>query len=229
MTWLLRAWLLKAAGLGSPLPRAPRPTAFSPMPVLPVTEQRLVLENGPHRKAEAAVEVVHPGVRIEVEVPRVVRVARVERTRPVVAERASVVELTVTTVARSGQEETVAVVSREELTVHAVLLRPSDGRVVVELLELFLGGHTPANAPIGCGSIIFWKQGGQAVGEAVVAVVGIGAVLGEGVLATVAVLVVAPVVGVLRRGFAPSEVVAVVLGAVGTHIAGGPQEAARQA
>ena len=67
----------------------------------------LVLENGPHRKAVVAVVVVHVGVaRIEVEVPRVVRVVRVERTRPVVAVRASVVELTVPTVARSGQEET---------------------------------------------------------------------------------------------------------------------------
>ena len=66
-----------------------------------------MLENGPHRKAVVAVVVVHVGVaRIEVEVPRVVRVVRVERTRPVVAVRASVVELTVPTVARSGQEET---------------------------------------------------------------------------------------------------------------------------
>ena len=42
-------------------------------------------------------------------------------------------------------------------------------------------------------------------------------------------MVGAPVVGVLRLGLAPGEVVAVVLGVVGTHVAGGPQQAARQA
>ena len=66
-----------------------------------------MLANGPHRKTVVAVVVVHVGVaRIEVEVPRVVRVACVERTRPVVAVVANVVELVVPTVARSGQEET---------------------------------------------------------------------------------------------------------------------------
>ena len=54
-----------------------------------------------------AVVVVHVGVaRIEVEVPRVVRVVRVERTRPIVAVAAHIVELIVPAVAGSGQEET---------------------------------------------------------------------------------------------------------------------------
>ena len=48
-------------------------------------------------------------VRIEVEVPRVVRVVCVERTRPVVAVRANIVELVIPTVASSGQEETPSV------------------------------------------------------------------------------------------------------------------------
>ena len=54
-----------------------------------------------------AVVVVHVVVvRIEVEVPRVVRVVRVERTRPVVAVAASVVEAAIVAVASGGQEET---------------------------------------------------------------------------------------------------------------------------
>ena len=66
-----------------------------------------VLADRPHGETVVAVVVVHVGVvRIEVEVPRVVRVASVERTRPVVAVVASIAELVVPTVARSGQEET---------------------------------------------------------------------------------------------------------------------------
>ena len=66
-----------------------------------------MLKNGPHRVTVVAVVVVHVGVaRIEVEVPRVVRVVRVERTRPVVAVAACVVETAIVAVARSGQEET---------------------------------------------------------------------------------------------------------------------------
>ena len=69
--------------------------------------QVLTRTHGSDRLSIVAVVVVHVViVRIEVEFPRVVRVVRVERTRPVVAVRASVVELTVPTVARSGQEET---------------------------------------------------------------------------------------------------------------------------
>ena len=58
------------------------------------------------RLAVVAVVVVHVDVaRIEVEVPCVVRVADVERTRPVVAVAACVVEAAIVTVAGSGQEE----------------------------------------------------------------------------------------------------------------------------
>ena len=40
---------------------------------------------------------------IEVHVPRVVRIVRIERTRPVVAVRTSIVEVTIVHVTRSGQ------------------------------------------------------------------------------------------------------------------------------
>ena len=59
--------------------------------------------------ADALTVVAVVGVRVhvptvEVEVPRVVRVRLVERRRPVVAVRASVVQVVVPAVARSGKE-----------------------------------------------------------------------------------------------------------------------------
>ena len=66
------------------------------------------LTHGAHRVTVVAVVVVPvriPGV--EVQVVRVVRVALVERRRPVVAVRARVVELTIPAVACGGKEETV--------------------------------------------------------------------------------------------------------------------------
>ena len=63
--------------------------------------------NGTNGLPVVAVVVVHVAIaRIEVEVPRVVRVVRVERTRPVVAVGPGIVELTVVAVAGSGQEDT---------------------------------------------------------------------------------------------------------------------------
>ena len=210
---------------------APCPSTFSPVPVM---EQRLFLPRRTHwsdRLAVAAAAVVaHADVaRIEVEEPRVVRAAGVERTRPVAAVAACIDEAAIVTAAGSGKEECVAVGGGEQPTIHAVLLRPGDGCVVDQLLHLCLGGHAPAVAPVGRGSIVLGQEGGQVIGEALVAVAGIGAVLGQRSVAAVAVLVGAPVVGVLRCGLAPGEVVAVVLGAVGTHVAGGPLGAARQA
>ena len=83
-----------------------------------MTEQRLVLADRADSEPIAASVVAHVASdRIEVEVPRGVRVVRVfwipighaKRTRPIVAVVACIVELVVPTVARSGQEKTVAV------------------------------------------------------------------------------------------------------------------------
>ena len=110
--------------------------------------------------------------------------------------------------ASSGQEETIAVSGGEESSVHAVLLCPRDGRVVVELLPFFLGGHAPAIAPPDGGSIILWLQNSRVV-----------------IWKRVVVLSVF----ILREGFGPSDVVAIFLRRVGTYVAGGPTQAARQA
>ena len=155
--------------------------------------------NWTHSVTEVAVADVHVVIaRIEVEVPCVVRVVRVERTRPVVAVAACEVEAAIVAVASGGQEETVAVRGGEEPSVHAVLGCPCDGRVVAKFLPFLLGGHTPIAAPIGCGRVVLGQQGCQVVGEAVVAPAGVVAILGQSVLVAHTIQVGAPIVGVLR-------------------------------
>ena len=150
--------------------------------------------------------------------PREARAVRVERTRPVAAVAACGGDIAIALEASGGQEETVAVRGGEESSVHTVLGRPCAGSVVVQLLPFLLGGHTPTTAPVGRGRVVLGQQGGQTIAPCVF-----------GHIITVIVLVGAQVAGGLRLGLAPGEVVAVVLGVVGTHVAGGPQQAARQA
>ena len=135
-----------------------------------MTEQGLVLTRThcSDRKSIGAEVAAHVApVRTEAEAPRAERAARVERTRPVEADAA--VEIAIFVEASGGQEETVAIRSGEESSVHTVLGRPSDGRIVVKLLPFLLGGHTPTAAPIGCGSVVLGQQSSQVVSEAVVA------------------------------------------------------------
>ena len=234
MTWLLHHTPTQKKAEAAPKKRASTIVfiIYRVMP-LPVTEQGLVLSNRANSEPVVAVVVVHAVVvRAEGEVPRDVRVVRVERTRPKGAAEANVVELIEPTVASRRQEETVAVACREETTVHTTLLRPGHGRVVVEFLPFLPCGHAPAAAPVGRGGIILGQQSGQVVGETVVSIVGIATVLGELrilIRGAVCIQVGAPVIIVLRLRLAPGEIVAVVLRSIGAHIAGGSQEAARQA
>ena len=163
----------------------------------------------------------------EAEHPRFARVVQVERTRPVAAEAAGKVEAGVA-VASGRKEEAVAVRCGEESSVHAVLVRPSNGRVLVKFLPFLFGRHAPVAAPVGRGSVVLGKEGGQVVGEAVVAVIGFVAVLGQRDTAAVAVLVGAPTVVAFWLRLAPGEVVAIVLGTAGTHVHLGPQCATGQ-
>ena len=195
-------------------------------------EQELVLRRGAHWTDSETVEppeAVHEEiVRIEVEVPGVVRFAGVERTRPVAAVAASVVELVAPTVASGGQEKTVAVARREKQAIHIVLGCPSCGGILVQFPPLDFGRHAPATAPVYRGRVIFRLKDGQVVGEAVVTVTRVGAILGQLVVRAVGILVSIPVVSGLGLGFAPSVIVTVTLWCCGTHVAGGPQGAARK-
>ena len=73
--------------------------------------------------------VVHD-TRIEVHVPRIVRAVRVERTRPVEAAAAWVVERTATAEARCGKEDTITVrLARYLITVYIILCGPCPSTV----------------------------------------------------------------------------------------------------
>ena len=66
-------------------------------------------EDGADGEAVVTVVVVHVGIaRIEVEVPGISGIVRVERTRPVVADRPLIVQTRIVPVARGGQEHAVA-------------------------------------------------------------------------------------------------------------------------
>ena len=129
--------------------------------------------------------------------------------------------------ARSGQEQSVPVWARYQRTVHTVLHRPRPGAFFPQLVLLFFGRHAPHGTPVDIGGIILWVQFGFVIDKAVIAIIAVGAVLRHRVIAAVAPLVCAPVgEEVLRHSFAPGEVVAVVLGGVGSQVAGRPQCAA---
>ena len=158
---------------------------------MPATEQGLILTRGAHRTDRLAVvadAVEHAAdARIEVEVPRVARIICVERSRPVIAVGACVVEFTVPAViepivpavASGRKEERLAVLLRgEKSTLHAILCRPLVGGVVQQFFPLLLARRAPAAAPVGLGRVITALQGGQVVGETIVAEVGLVAVLG---------------------------------------------------
>ena len=79
---------------------------------------------------EAAVAVHAVTAKIEAKEPRAVRTVRVERTRPAVYDGTGTVELTITAVASSGQENSVAVRTDEQASVYTVLGCPSCGTVI---------------------------------------------------------------------------------------------------
>lgn len=142
---------------------------------------------------------MHYGVvRTVAESPRQAWLIRVERARPVVAVVTNGVETGPIAVASSGQEEAVTVGGCKQATVHAILGRPCIGCVVEKLLPFRLGWHAPIASPVGRGRVVTWFQGGQIVGEAVVAVAGVAAVLGESGVTAVAVLVGVKAIVALR-------------------------------
>jgi len=112
----------------------------------PVAEQGVFLEDGLHRMFVDATVAAHvAAVRIEVEVPRIARIARVERPRPVVAATESVWNSTATSVAAGRKEERLSILLQgEESPLHTVPRRPLVGGVRQQLVSLTLGGSVPA-------------------------------------------------------------------------------------
>ena len=93
--------------------------------------------------------------RIEAQDVRVERVVRVERTRPVVAVAACVVERTGDAAARCGEENTIAIaLAGHFVTIHSILSSPGPSAIIDEFLLFFCGRHTPTATPIGSSDII---------------------------------------------------------------------------
>ena len=199
------------------------------MPV-PVLGQGLVLTYSADREPDAAVAGAHGlAVRTDVEFARVVRVAiPFERRGPVAADAACVVDVQVRAEAGGGQKEGVAVRAGELASVvDAVYGGPLHSGVIDEFLPLLYGGGAGSAAESRRGGIIHSLQGGQVVGEAIEAKLGIIAILGQ-CIGCIAVCIGAPVVDLLRLRLAPGVVVAILLGACGAEVALGPQEARGQ-
>ena len=142
--------------------------------------------------------VVHTVIdRTDVEVPRTVRVVRVERTRPVVTVGTGTAETAIVAEAGSGQEDRVAVRSCKQASVCSVMGSPSYCAVVFQFIHFIVCRHSPACAPVGGGCIVDCFQGGKRVGEAVVAVFCPAAIFGVFIVSSVTISVCTPVVGFL--------------------------------
>ena len=98
-----------------------------------------------------------------------------------------------------------------------------------QLDPLVVGRRAPTFTPVDGGGIIARLKGFQVISEAVEAEIRLAAILCEQIVVAIAVFIGAPIIGVFRRCFAPSKVITVLIGAVGTHIASRPHRAARQA
>ena len=146
-----------------------------------------------HTPTVVAVVAEHVDVaRIEEQVPRVVRVVRAERALPVAAVRTSVAERTIEAIPCSGQEYGVAVFfARNLAAINSILRCPLGGSIatVDKFPTLLITWHTPRWTPVHVGGIILKVKLGFVVGEAIEAVIAVGAVLGHGILRTFAPLV----------------------------------------
>jgi len=103
--------------------------------------------------AAAAVPIC--ATRIENQAARAARVARVERTRPVVAERLCVGQTTIVAIAGSWQENTTTIrLTGHLITIHTFLRSPSPIALFSQLGQFIYSGHAPTAAPIDTGSIV---------------------------------------------------------------------------
>ena len=97
----------------------------------------------------AVVVILDEVARIEVEVPRIVRIDRIRRRGPVAAVQAGVVEVRVVAPAGSRKEDAPVRISpraRHQSPVNAVCSDPRGGAVVDECVELRVRRHSPRGA-----------------------------------------------------------------------------------
>ena len=106
--------------------------------------------------AEDAVDPVAPVAvaSVEVEVVRVAAVVLVQRAGPVVAVRATGVDLCAVAAARSGEEDGVTVGAGDLLTIDTVDRSPLPRTLLSKFLDLSQRGHAPTTTPLHAGNIV---------------------------------------------------------------------------
>ena len=102
----------------------------------------------------AAVVAPIPTARIEEEAVRAVVVVRVERGRPVVAARTSIVEATIPATARSWEEKLTSVISSHKDTINSILESKSSGAIIHEFFLLSKAWHSPRTAHSNMSNIV---------------------------------------------------------------------------
>ncbi len=158
-----------------------------------------------------------------------VRVGLVKCTRPIAAIVANDARVIVPTATCSGQEDTITITRCEQATVHTIPCSPSMAAFSQQLDPLVIGRSAPTFTPVGGGGIVARLKGFQVISEAVKAEIRLAAILCEQIVVAIAVFISAPIVGVFRRGLAPSKIIAILIGAFSAHIASRPHRATRQA
>ena len=106
--------------------------------------------------AAATVPIVVPvaAAAAEAEAVRVVAVVLVQRSRPVEAARATVVEVRTVAAARSGQKDAVTIKACHLIALMAALSRPCPSTFVFQLSKFLYSRHTPTATPLDMSDII---------------------------------------------------------------------------
>ena len=175
--------------------------------------------------------VVNPiaAIPAEAKALRHIRQGFAERSRPVIASTANMVQISIRTVACSGQEDTVAIACREQETIYTVLRGPSIIATGQQLNPLFVGRCAPALTPVGRGGIVTRLQSLQIIGETVIAEIRLGTILCKLVIIAIAISVCTPIVGGFGLCLGPSKIITIVFGILGTYITSRPKGATPQA
>ena len=148
-----------------------------------------------------------------------VAVIAVKRRQPVETVATSAADHRSVAIARSGEEDAVAVGTGDAVTVYAVLGGPSPSAVVEQFSLLFNCWHAPGATPFYMGHIVLGVKDGFVIHSAITAII---AILGHVIKTTATPFIGTQVVVALLLGFAPSIITTEFFRFCCTYIAGCP-------
>ena len=189
----------------------------------------LLHTDGTNAIAAVAVVVAREDIPgIEAQVVSAVVVARIERTRPIVAVSTCIVEARIVAITGSRQEDTIAVALTGYLPAfNAIRGCPCSGRAtaVDEFKELLKARYLPVATPIHCSSIVRRFKFCLVIDDTFIVT---RAIFCYYFFWTFKILVCTPTVITLWCCFAPSKVITIFFRAVGTNITRCPQSSTWQ-